>query len=36
MKKTPSQPGTNPVVHLSDTSKRFKPSETPKNVFKVF
>ncbi len=30
MKKTSTQPDTNPVVHLSDTSKRSKPSETPK------
>ena len=30
MKKTSFQPGTNPVVHLSDTSKRSEPIETPK------
>ncbi len=30
MKKTPSQPGTTPVVHLSDTSKHPASGETPK------
>lgn len=30
MKKTPSQPGTTPVVHLSETSTHPASSETPK------
>ena len=30
MKKTSTQPGTTPVVHLSDTSKHPASSETPK------
>ena len=29
MKKTSTQPGATTVVHLSDTSKRSEPSETP-------
>lgn len=29
MKKASFQPGANPVVHQSDTSKRSEPSETP-------